>query len=354
MKRPHPASSRADGFILAATLWIVVILAIVGAYITSWVGAGLERGYVRQAKVEAFRTSEEVRATAMFWFSTRYLSQRGLEVQSGADLSIAAQRDPFSAPGRGQTFVALDDRPYRLGRSLVHLQDVRGLLNINSGDDNDWYQMLGFYGVAAQDRGPMLAKLHDYIEQGPYKRLNGAKAKDYLAAGMPPPTGMNLVTPWELRHVLDWDKVDPAGFGRSGLYEQVTTSQTAGLNLNTAPASVLALLPGANDMVIKSLIAARQKRAFINNADVEAVTQWPVPLRELGYFYLPLNSVRISITTPGDPLERVIAMHLTPASQETPWQFDYAFDVPPFADHSPRDSLEILDFPDPTHPPPSS
>ena len=354
MSRLRHAPLKAEGFILAATLWIVVVLAVVGAYITSWVGASLDRGFVRQARVEALRTSAEARATAMFWFSTRYLSQRGLEVQSGADLSIAAQRDPFSAPTRGKTFIALDDRPYRLGHSLVHLQDPRGLLNVNSGDDNDWYQLLGDYGVAAEDRGPMLAKLHDYIEPGPYKRINGAKAKDYQAAGMPPPTAARLVTPWELRHVLDWDKVDPAGFGRSGIYEQVTTTETAGLNLNTAPPSILALLPGANDAVINRLIEARQKRAFISNADVEAVTQWPIPLRDLGYFYLPLNSVRISITTPGDPLEHIIAVHLTPAAQETPWQIDYAFDVPPFADHSPRDNLEILDFPDPTHPPPSS
>jgi len=343
----------ATGFILAATLWIVAILALIGAYITSWVGESLERGYVRQAQVEALRESEETRATVLYWFSTRFMSQRGIELLTGADLTNAALRDPFGSPIRGKTYLALDDRPYRFGKTLVHLQDARGLLNINTGIDSDWYRLLGDYGVRAEDRGPMLAKLHDYIEPDPYKRLNGAKAKDYEAVGMLPPTGQKLITPWQLRRVLDWDKVDPDGFGRSGLYEQVTTVNSAGVNLNTAPAPILELLPGITDAAVARIMQARQKQPFINVADVEAAGGVALPEMEFGYFFLPMDSLRISITVPGNPLERVMSVHMTSAAEDKPWQIDYAFDVPPFPDHSPRDSSDILEFPDPTHPPAS-
>jgi general secretion pathway protein K len=343
----------APGFILAATLWVVAILALIGAYITSWVGESLERGYVRQAHVEALREAEETRATTLYWFSTRFISQRGIELVGGADLTNAAQRDPFSAPVRGKTYLALDDRPYRFGKTQVHLQDARGLLNINTGADNDWYRLLGDYGVHAEDRGPMIAKLHDYIEPGPYKRLNGAKAREYAAAGIQPPTGEKLITPWQLRRVLDWDKIEPDGFGRSGLYEQVTSVGAAGVNLNTAPVPILELLPGMTDAIIKRILQARQKQPFLNIADVEAAGGVSLPALEFGYFFLPLDSLRISITAPGNPLERVMAVHMTPAAEEQPWQIDYVFDIPPFPDHSPRETSDILEFPDPTHPPTS-
>jgi general secretion pathway protein K len=339
------------GFILAATLWIVAILALAGAYITGWVGDSLDRGYVRRAKVEAFRTSEEARATALYWFSTRYMSHRGIELLSGIDLANATMRDPFSAPLRGSTYLALDDRPYRFGDVIIHLQDARGLLNLNTGSDADLYQLLGDNGVAAMDREPMIAKLHDYIEPGPFKRLNGAKARDYLAAGMQPPTGHKLQTPWELRHVMSWDKLDPDGFGRSPFYEATTTVVTAGLNLNTAPRQVIALLPGINDAGITRVITARQKKPFLSTADIEAQTGVAIPPLDLGYFFLPLNSVRISITVPGDPLERVMSIHLTPAAFEQPWQIDYVFDIPPFPDHKPTADSDTSELPDPTHPP---
>jgi hypothetical protein len=350
-KQPIP------GFILAATLWIVAILALVAAYITSWVGDSLDRGYVRQAKVEAFRESEEARATALYWLSTRFMSQRGVELLSGADLTNAAQRDPFSAPVRGKTWLALDDRPYKFGKAVVHLQDARGLFNLNSGSDEDLGRLLGDYGIPVVDRQPMIAKLHDYIEPGPFKRLNGAKAREYQDAGQQPPTGQKLVTPWEARHVLDWTKIDPDGFGRSSFYEQVTTVSTAGLNLNTAPAEILDLVPGMTSAAVAKIIAARQIQPFVNTAQVAAVGDVAIPRSDFGYFFLPLNSLRISITVPGDPLERVMAVHTTSASPEQPWQIDYIFDVPPFADHrltpdqKPGAAREILDFPDPAHPP---
>jgi hypothetical protein len=349
--------SAEPGFILAATLWIVAILALVAAYITAWVGDSLDRGYVRQSKVEAFREAEEARATALFWMSTRYMSQRGIELLSGADLGNAAQRDPFSAPIRGKTWLALDDRPYRFGKAIVHLQDARGLFNVNSGDDANLARLLGDYGIPAVEREPMIAKLHDYIEPGPFKRLNGAKAREYADAGMPAPTGQKLVTPWELRRVLDWAKIDPKGFGRSSFFEQVTTVSTAGLNLNTAPAEILELLPGMTDQGVGKIIAARTKQPFLNTADVAVAGGTDIPRVDFGYFFLPLNSLRISITVPGDPLERVMAVHTTSAAQEQPWQIDYVFDIPPFADHipkpdqQPRADLAILDFPDPAHPP---
>ncbi len=350
MMTTHGNRAYPPGFILAATLWIVAVLALVGAYVAGWVGDSLDRGFVGRAKVEAFRKSEEARATALYWFSTRFMSHRGIELLNGADLTNATQRDPFSAPLRGSSYLALDDRAYRFGPTVVHLQDARGLFNLNTGSDENLNRLLGNSGVALADRSAMIAKLHDYIEPGPFKRLNGAKARDYDAAGLQEPTGHKLQTPWELRHVMDWDKLDPEGFGHSQLYEAVTTVVTAGVNLNTAPRQVLELLPAVNDLGVDKIMAGRLKLPFLSTGDIQTQTGVVIPPLDLGYFFLPLDSVRISITAPGDPLERVMSVHLTPAAADQPWQIDYIFDIPPFSDHNPKVSSDTPELPDPTHP----
>jgi DNA uptake protein ComE-like DNA-binding protein len=345
---------RQPGFILAATLWIVAVLALVAVYVTGWVGDSIARGYVRQARVEALRKAEEARATTLYWLATRFISPRGVELLSAGELARAgAASTAFSAPIRGKTYLALDDRPYGFGGATLHLQEARGLFNLDTGSDADLESLLGAYGVPLAERDPLVAKLRDYTDPSPYKRLNGAKAREYQAVGLQPPTGEKLRTPWELRRVLDWTRIDPLGFGRSGFYEQVTTVTATGLNPNTAPAPILALLPGVNDAAVARIIAARQRQPFLGPADFEAESGVTLPLRDLAYFFLPLNSVRISITVPDDPLEHVSAIHMTPGAAEQPWQIDYVFDVPPFPDHRLRDSSATPELPDPTRPPTS-
>jgi hypothetical protein len=351
--RRRAPPNRPPGFILAATLWIVAILALMAVYVSGWVGDSIARGYVRQARVEALRKAEEGRATTLYWLATRYMSPRGVELLSSAELARAGSSTPFTPPVRGKTYLALDDRPYGFGGATLHLQEARGLFNLDTGSDADLETLLGAYGIPMAERAPLVAKLRDYADPSPYKRLNGAKARDYDAVGLPPPTGERLRTPWELRRVLDWTKIDPLGFGRSGFYEQVTTVMASGLNPNTAPARILTLLPNINDAAASRIIAARQKQPFLGPADLEAASGVALPPRELAYFFLPLNSVRIGITVPDDPLEHVSAIHMTPGGAEQPWQIDYVFDVPPFPDHRLRDSSANPELPDPTRPPTS-
>lgn len=352
--RHRPRPNRPPGFILAATLWIVAILALMGVYVATWVGDSVARGYVRQARVEAARKAEEARATTLYWLATRYMSPRGVELLSGADLTRAGNTStPFAAPIRAKTYLALDDRPYGFGGATLHLQEARGLFNLDTGSDADLETLLGAYGIKSAEREPLVAKLRDYTDPSPYKRLNGAKARDYDAVGLQPPTGERLRTPWELRRVLDWTKIDPQGFGRSGFYQQVTSVMATGLNPNTASARILTLLPNVNDAAAARIIAARQKQPFLGPADFEAASGVALPVRELAYFFLPLNNVRIGITVPDDPLEHVSAIHMTPGGAEQPWQIDYVFDVPPFPDHRLRDNSANPEFPDPTRPPTS-
>src|SRR6185503_4025367 len=65
-----------------------------------------------------------------------FFSGRGLEVPTGAARERATVPDAafgyrFAA---ATPYLSLDGRPYRLGSTIVHLQDSRGLLNLGRPD----------------------------------------------------------------------------------------------------------------------------------------------------------------------------------------------------------------------------
>ena len=79
--------------------------------------------------------------------------------------------------------IRLDDYPYRLGDAVVRFQDARGLINLNLGSSSDLFNVLGTFEISANDRGPLIAKLQDYIDADLLTRLNGAEAPEYADAG---------------------------------------------------------------------------------------------------------------------------------------------------------------------------
>lgn len=99
--------------------------------------------------------------------------------------------------------------------------------------------MLGLFGVPADSRAPLIDKLQDYIDADSLRRLNGAEARDYAEAGREPPADAPLRTPWEVRRILDWDKVDKIAREDSRWPVLASTAPVDGFNVNTAPRDLL-------------------------------------------------------------------------------------------------------------------
>jgi general secretion pathway protein K len=339
-----------EGFILAATLWIIAILSLIAASVTATIEESLQTGFATRSEVEALRRSEEAQATALYWLGTRYMSQRGLEIVAYTDLAASQARDVSSAPILGRVYIALDDRPYRYGQSQIRLQDARGLININATNGGYWSWLLGRLGVAPEDQQPMVAKLHDYIDPSPYKTLNGAKRAEYEAAGRSGPRGARLVTPWELDRVLDWDRLDAAGFDTNPLFEDATAASVAGFNFNTAPALVLSAFTGLDDAAVSRIIVSRTSEPFTDISQVALASGTDsVPNALLAPRFLPSDSLRVTVAAPDAALERIVGVRLTPRAEDRPWQIDYSLDLPTFPDHRIEANVAAPDFPDPAH-----
>jgi len=116
MRRGHRSMQR--GFVLAATLWMLAILAVAAAYFAGRIQHAREQAQLAQTHSQALLDLDNARAEILFRIATTPFSVYGL----GPSASEA---------------IALDDRPYLgPGDTLIRLQDNRGLLNLNIVNDD--------------------------------------------------------------------------------------------------------------------------------------------------------------------------------------------------------------------------
>jgi len=324
---PHAREGQ-GGFVLAATIWTVAILALVAALASAWVGQSLEAAEQRRQMVEIEVRLAGAQASAIYILSTQVMSGRGLEISTPADRKGPAFTDPMAPPPQGQTYVRLDGSLYEAMGVRTALQDARGLVNLSFATDDDLYRLLATLNLPATERSPALARLRDYTDPDDQLRLNGAEKKEYLAANLPPPPNSGMLTPFEVRRIFGWPRLVADIRRFRTWYNSSTTGTSVGLNLNTAPLEVLALVRNMNEEGARKLIVARQTRPLISIADASAIAGVPIPDEPFYFIFFPADSVRIRLQAPGSPRLRDVMVRMTPTATTLPWRVDYMLDLP--------------------------
>jgi hypothetical protein len=201
---------------------------------------------------------------------------------------------------------------------------------------------LGLLGVAAEDRGGLIDKLRDYLDPAPFRRLNGAKAPEYLEAGLDPPANAPLRTPWEARRVLGWSDIEELARDDT-LWPRLTSiAPVAGFNVNTAPRSLLMLIPSLNSDMVDRIIAVRQTTPIAGALAWEALTGIPPEAPPTHTFYFPSDTVVLTLSAEHWPLERRLSVRQTPRLADRPWIVDYDVVTPRAARDGPEETPEDL------------
>lgn len=305
MKHARTAQSgRQRGFVLVLTLWVLVIVAIAAGYFAERVAHSVELAEQSRQNTRALIDMNGTRAEILYRLGTTSLTEYGL--------------------GRGNSSISLDNRPYRgLGDTQVQLQDDRGLLNLNMTTDDRLQRFLGLMNIPADQRGHLIDTLHDFTDADKLQRLNGAEEEDYLALGLPPPPNRDLITPWEARRIIGWRDA-PQLWQNDRLVELTTTSTAMGINPNTAPAEILATLPGVTEETAQIIIARRKLSPIVQEGQISAITLMPLNLpMGMGIIAIPSNAIRITQSTRGLPWAIQYNITLTPNGKDGPWQTDY-------------------------------
>lgn len=299
-------SSRQKGFVLVLTLWMLAIITIAAGYLADRVMHAMELAQGAQKNTQVLLDLSETRAEILFRLGTTNLSLYGL--------------------GRGpDDSVALDNRPYRgVGGTIVRLQDNRGLLNLNIVSNDRLHRFLGILDVPADQRGVLMDTLHDYMDADSLKRLNGAEAPEYAAAGLPPPRNERLSTPFEPRRILAWRGLNQL-WDNDRLPSLSTTSYSVALNPNTAPWEVLATLPGMTNEVARNIIVQRKLIPFASPDLFAQLSGIPPALLFLQIIMLPSDAVRVTQSAPGLSWALQYNVSLTPNEGNGPWRIDYFY-----------------------------
>ena len=301
---------RSRGFVLVATLWVLALVAVVAVFFAERMGQARSLALAAQARTQALLDLSGARADMLYRLATTPVSLHGLGP------------DPATA-------LALDDRPYRtLGDTLVQVQDNRGLLNLNVVDDERLGRFLGVLGVPPERRSALVDALRDYVDEDNLKRLNGAEAAEYAAAGLPPPRNAKLVAPLEARRIFGWAQ-SPELWRDDVLHRLTTTSGSFSMNPNTAPWQVLAAMRNMTPEGVQAMVAARKLAPIASPQQVTALTgvQISTDPMQADVIALPADSWRVTQQAPGMGWGWRYNVTLTPVSDFSPWRIDYFYRV---------------------------
>jgi type II secretory pathway component PulK len=347
------ARERADesGFVLVVALWLVALLALAAGALGLWVGRTTEEARLLRQRVQDEIRLADARAGLLFAFLAQPLSGRGLEAAaSPAQLRENTQRalsQLFGSEALGESFVRLDDLPYRFGERLeIRIQDARGLINLNLATREELMRLLSRLGVDQDRLDPLVAKLQDYVDVDDLLRPNGAERDDYARAGMPAPANALIRTVWEARRVLGWD-AEAALWRRPGLAEVAIASSVVGYNLNTAPALVLEVAAGMTAEAAARAVEFRRGTPLLTPESLTGFGAPHVIADPLRFIPFPSDTFRATFVFRPSGRRVQMLFQLTPNGLEAPWRIDYQMELASVAENGGASSDPIPEFPDP-------
>ena len=229
---------RDKGFALAAALWLLAGLAIVVSLVNDAAVTSAERVRQLRERADFVRSSLATRANMLYF------------------LSLAT---PQAAGYAGVTATVLaDETPYKFDPlSVVRIQDLGGLVNLNRFERPVMERFLQSCGVESEQIQFLIDALEDYTDEDDLQRINGAEKLVYTTQGKPPPRNAALLSVEEVWQVHGWAKYKTA-WASNGCTRALTMHQgnNSSVNLATAPVMVLRAI-GVDEASANDLVSAR-------------------------------------------------------------------------------------------------
>jgi hypothetical protein len=292
----HRRRGRAEGgYVLVTVLAAMVLLALLAARLDMRVQAARDANDLWGQWQQTGQALVSARERVLFTLATRQLGPLGF--------------------GTGTSLLRVDGRPYAFADGVrVSVLDLRALISVAHPQAPVMREFLRRQGVAERDIDGLLDKLADYNDLDGLRRLNGAEAAEYAAAGLPPPRNDWPMSPHELRAVLGW-QVRPALTATA--IDAMTAVRDGWINPNTAPPAVLRALPGASDEGVAALLALREQRHIASAAELQAASGIVLPDDPVAFY--PGGFYRIRLWRPGAPGGVEYTAMLIPDAPARPW-----------------------------------
>lgn len=271
-----------------------------------------------RAHAEQSLQARNALAAALYYTATRRVGPAGF----GPPLTpeLRADNREYSLPDGGQ----------------VRVQDQRGLMPLNAVDRVGLASVLKQLGVAQGDAGRLVDVLEDYLDTDSLKRLNGAEAPEYAAAGLPPPGNDYISTVRELARMPGWRDAPQLV---AALEQWAAPTRRPVVNPNTAPVELLAAWwPWAAPEQLELLRSLREGTPFQNGIQASRATGLPLERDDL-IFHAGAD-MRITVSAAGSPRALQYNVTLTPGGRDAPWLISHMQAVPRVEPRTPPDRAE--------------
>ena len=326
-----PVARRPNGFVLIVVLTLLVVLALLAAATATSAERAVASARQDTEKFESELAMISTRETLLLLLLTQRQTVAGLTVNE-SDASATTDiplddPDGFTAMPVGNE-IRLDGTHYKgLGPVNFSLQDDRGLISLN------WAPPIlrrAFYksiGAPADQWDSLDAKRLDYQDPDDAHRLNGAEKDHYRKAGMPPPANRTVATPLEFRRILGFDKL-LATYDDAQLLSMLTITRGSDLNINTAPAKILELLPGLDKENARRMEEMRRTTPFMST--YQASQDFALsPVLEDGLALFAKPSGNLTLWNRHSGARHLLHWTLTPYEVGgPPWRIDYEVILP--------------------------
>ena len=231
-------ASHNRGFALAAALWLLAGLAIVVSLVNDAAVSSAERVRQLRERADFVRSSLATRANMLYFLSLSTPQAAGFAGRTGT--------------------VQADETPYKFDPlSVVRLQDLGGLVNLNRFERPVMERFMQSCGVEPDQTSFLIDALEDYIDEDDLQRINGAEKLVYGMQNKAPPRNTPLLSVEEIWQVHGWEKYK-ATWASNGCARALTIHQSnnSSVNLATAPVMVLRAV-GLDEATAADLVAAR-------------------------------------------------------------------------------------------------
>ncbi|HVZ50218.1 MAG TPA: hypothetical protein VG916_15650 [Gemmatimonadaceae bacterium] len=246
------------GVAMLAALWLVVGITVV---VLEFSLIGRERRAVGLAAADRTRGSAAaLGAFALTRAQLEYALQVGPQSTAGA-IGSARAADPWL--GADSVFSGATQVD-SIGVA-VSVVDLGTRLNINTLSETEITTLFSYLLGDAVQANHLAQAISDWVDPDDIARANGGERDDYIKAKL---LRLPANGPFrDLEELLDVKGMTPDIYAVVSPY--LTTVGSAQINLNSAPAPVLRVLPGMTDEIVANILNARSRGMRINNiADV--------------------------------------------------------------------------------------
>ena len=313
-----------EGFVLAATLWILAGLAVLAAYIDRVVTSDLQYVVEARESVQAEIERRSTEATLHYLVATGRMSFRGPILESEQRFTGSPDEDEHPSD-HGDGVLRVTDVVYAgVGGARFSLQDEGGLVSVNAPRSPLFASVLAHAGVTSPDVERIVARVEDYIDSDDALTLDGAERRDYRERGEPPPLNWIMASPLELARVLGIDELISAP-QRERLLPLLTVRPVVGYNFNTMRPEILAALLDLDETGAQGVLEERAKVPLSRLVQIAMLSGKHLDIDEMEVRVIPSRFLRVTVWHSGGGPRTVAGLAFTPLGDRAPWRMDYRY-----------------------------